>query len=72
MAIAFIADASLFASSPICSWTLLSLCAAALKALHREPRRSAYILLLTGLTRVISFCIRALLASDRSSKPWRN
>ena len=31
-AIAFIADASLFASSPICSCTLLSLCAAALKA----------------------------------------
>jgi hypothetical protein len=35
-AIAFIADASLFASSPICSCTLLSLCAAALKAwFHR-------------------------------------
>jgi hypothetical protein len=31
-AIAFIADASLFASAPICSWTLLSLWAAALKA----------------------------------------
>jgi hypothetical protein len=31
-AIAFVADASRFASAPICSWTLLSLWAAALKA----------------------------------------
>jgi hypothetical protein len=70
-AIAFIAEASLFASSPIRTWILLSPWAATLNAYGHKLKN-----LLHGCrhrrTRVISFWIRALFASDRSSKPCKN